>query len=78
MVVVVPAKEHCAKDHRHSPKTGEGGRDVSLLVQRKAEFNKVQCAVAVQRPFNDLECGCFEAAHGSIRQRPCFNPRSST
>ena len=78
MVVMVATEKHRPKDHRHRPKTGEGGRDVSLLVQRKAEFNKVQCAVAVQRPFNDLECGCFEAAHGTNRQRPCFKPRSST
>ena len=77
MVVMVPAEEHGPKDHRHRPKPGEGGRDVGLFVQGEAEFNKVQGAVTVQRPFNEFECGCFEANHGEKRERPRFKPRSS-
>ena len=48
VVVMVPAQKHRPEDHRHRPKTGERGRDVGLLVQSEAEFDKVQYAVTVQ------------------------------
>lgn len=76
MVMMVPAEKHRPEDHRHRPKTGERGRDVGLLVQSKAELNKVQCPMAVQRPFNELECGCSDAYHGANYERPRFKPRS--
>jgi hypothetical protein len=72
MVVMVPAEKHRPEDHRHRSKTCEGGRDVGLLVQGKAEFNKVQCPMTVQRPFNELECGCSDASHGGNWERPRF------
>ena len=46
--VMVTAQKHRPEDHRHRPKTCEGGRDVGLLVQSEAEFDKVQYTMTVQ------------------------------